>query len=294
MASPLDITAVQPMFDKVDALTQTFVGAMSSNAILTLTPIISIGLTIAFTMFGTLIMLGAVQYPVQEFLKKAFFIGIIVSIAMAGGLYQTHIAEAITTLPDGLATSLLVGTSAAHSTASGLVDSASSQGAALAGRAFDQMSWSSPGYSIVYAGLGILVVAATAFLAGLGAAVLMTCKVALAILAGLGPLFILALLFQSTRQFFALWTTQIANYTILVVLYAAVFGFFMTLFGSYVGEVRLDGLQNVAGAFTVAGIIFVTAVVVLYQLTSIARGLAGGVSLGLSREIARMTPRRRR
>ena len=117
MASPLDITAVQPMFDKVDALTQTFVGSMSSNAIVTLTPIVSAGLTLAFMMFGTLIMLAAVQYPVQEFLKKAFFIGIIVSIAMAGGLYQTHIADAITHLPDDLATSLLVGTSASHSSA---------------------------------------------------------------------------------------------------------------------------------------------------------------------------------
>ncbi|KAB2692453.1 hypothetical protein F9K79_22535 [Ochrobactrum sp. Kaboul] len=82
-----DFKIVEPLFNQIDFLTRTFVTDISSRIIAEITPVVSVGLTVGFITYGLLIIRGAVDMPVADFLGRCIRIGIIVSIAVAGGLY---------------------------------------------------------------------------------------------------------------------------------------------------------------------------------------------------------------
>lgn len=263
-------------FNKFDTATATFVTDISSNLISAITPVVYVGLTLGFLIYSLAIIRGAVDTPVLEFLWRSFRIGVIVSVATAGGLYQSQIAGLITTVPDDLANLLIAGTSSP--TAASVLDTATDKGFQVASKAFEKQGWfSSEGW--LYGGFGMLSLLATGILVAVGGAFIILAKVALALLAGLGPLFIFALLWQSTSRFFEMWTAQVLNYGFLIVLISTVFMLIMGIFGSYMEGISLDGTQNLAYTFGGATIISVASIILLLQLPSIASGLAGGVGL---------------
>lgn len=273
----MTFTVCKSLFDKIDTTTATFVHDISTRCIVEITPVVILGLTLSFITYGLLIMRGAVGMPVTEFLGKAFRIAIIVNIALAGGLYQSEIAGLIQTLPNDLATSLIVGSRQGDSAAS-LVDEAAGAGFGCAGEAFNKAGMFSF-EGITYCLIAIIILFMTIILTGVGVSFLLMSKIALSILAGLGPLFIVALVFPATERFFNLWLGQVMNYILLVVLYAAAFGFMMSIFKGYMEQTKMDGLTNVACTVGGVGILSFSMLIILRQLPSIASSLAGGVAL---------------
>ncbi len=270
----------QPLFDKLDGVTKTFVTDIASNTISHIAPLITVALTISFLVYALLIMQGAIETPVADFMMKCIRISFIVSIALSAGFYQSNIAEIVTRTPDELATAL-ISNKQAPDKAGNMIDASMEKGFNYAADAFDQASLysvSSWSYPIIAA----IIMIATGILCGVGLAVLLTVKVALTILAGLGPLFIAALLFEPTKRYFELWVGQVVNYALILVIYSAVFGFFIELLGDYASQGKIDGYQNMA--YSVGGLVIITccAVIVLLQIPSIASALSGGVSLSFS------------
>lgn len=265
-------------FNKFDAATATFATDVSSKVISALTPVISVGLTLGFLVYAFGIIRGTIDHPIPDFLWKCFRVGVIVSIATAGGLYQGQIATAITTTPDALA-SAIVADPATGSTAANVLDGATDKGFQVASKAFEKQGWfSSEGW--LYGAFGVLALLATAVLVAVGGAFVILAKVALAVLAALGPMFIFALLWQSTARFFEMWCGQVMNYGLLIVLTSTVFMLIMDVFSNYMAQVNFDGSQNVAYTLGGALIIASASIILLLQLPSIASGLAGGVGLG--------------
>lgn len=276
-------TLFTPLFNKIDAVTTTFVSAISSNAIAAITPVVTVGLTLSFITFALLIIRGAVDMPVMEFLSRSVRIAIITSVALAGGLYQTQIAGAIQSSPDDLAQALITSPSSG-ATAASLIDSAADQGFLRAQEAFEKAGIFGDN-GIAYAVYGAIIMLATAILVAVGGAFVLLAKIALALLAGLGPLFILALLWQPTQRFFEMWVAQVLNYALLIVLFASVFGFMMSIFTGYMGDIKFDGAMNLGYAVGGSVILAVAMLIILLQLPTIASGLAGGVGLGYMWEL---------
>lgn len=266
------------LFQRIDAATATFVTDISSKAIVAITPVVTVGLTLVFIAYGLLIIRGAVEMPVTEFIARSLRISIIVSIALAGGLYQTDIAELITTVSDDLALALVTDPGQAPEAGS-LIDTAAGNGFDRAGEAFEKGGFFVEDGFAYYA-FGVIIILTTGILAAIGGAFIIIAKVALAVLAGLGPLFIVAMLFQPTYRFFELWVGQVVNYGLLVVLFAMVFGLIISIYGDYIADLTFDGEQSVYYAIGGAVILSVASIVLLLQLPSIASGLAGGVALG--------------
>jgi len=267
-----------PLFEKVDALTKTFVHDISSNAITMITPFVSIGLTLGFIAYALLIIRGAIEMPVMDFLGRSVRIGIITGIALGGGLYQSQIADMIIELPDSAATALITnGTDSA--TAPGLIDTAAGKGFDAASLAFKQSGWFSAD-GLLYGFFGILIIIATAILVAIGGAFILLAKIALALLAGLGPIFIIMLLWQALSRFFEIWMAQVVNYTVTVILFAALFGLCMSIYTGYVSDIKFDDTQNVA--YTLGGTIILSAamILIMLQLPSIAGAISGGVGIG--------------
>lgn len=266
-----------PLFQKVDTATQIFVADISSNAIATITPFVTLGLTLGFIAYAILIIRGAVDMPVMDFLARSLRIGIVISVALAGGLYQSQIANAIIELPNSFAVALITDPDEGAGAAS-IIDVAAGKGFDAAGKAFDQSGFfSSDG--LLYGMFGIIYIIATAVIVSIGGAFILLAKLALALLAGLGPLFIVALLWQPTSRFFELWVGQVLNYVILIVLFSAVFGLMMEIYGGYVESVKFESGANVAYSLGGAVILSCAMILILMQLPGIAGALAGGVGL---------------
>lgn len=271
-----------PLFSKVDQATSNFVNDISANAIATATPVIVVGLTLSFIVMGVLIMIGTLQTPISEFLKRSILIGVVCAIALGGGLYQTQLAGAITTLPDDLSKSLITSPTD-DTTAATLIDVAAGKGFDKAGEAFDKAGFLVEN-GFQYATYGLIILIATAILVSIGGAFLLLAKVALALLVGLGPLFIIALLWRPTARFTELWIAQVVNYILLVVLIASIFGLMMSLFSSFMSNMHFDGKQNVAYNIGGAVILSTAMIILLLQLPHIAASLAGGVGIGFYHE----------
>ncbi|ECZ2303225.1 type IV secretion system protein [Salmonella enterica subsp. enterica serovar Montevideo] len=280
-----DFQIVGPLFEIIDATTQTFVTDISSRVLMEITPVVSVGLTLSFIAYGMLVMRGAIDMPVADFLTRSLRIGIIVSIALAGGLYQSQIADAIMATPDALAQAITgnpTGISAAN-----IIDNAAEEGGQYVNKAYEKAGFfSSEG--ITYTVIGTISLFAVAGVVATGALFLVIAKVAIAILVSLGPLFILALLWQPTARFFELWAGQVLNYALTIVLFSVVFTLIMQLFGRYMAQADLDGVQSVGYTLLGMAVVAIVSVGILLQLPNIASGLAGGIGISYWYELRTM------
>jgi len=270
----------------INTATETYITDVSTNAIATATPAVVAGLMLTFVAIGILTILGTVQMPIAEFLKRSMGVAIICSIALAGGFYQSDLAGAIITLPNDLSKSLITAPTD-EATAATMIDDAAAKGFARASDAFSKAGVFAE-HGFVYAIYGVLIIATTAIVVGLGGAYILLAKVMLVLLVGLGPLFILALLWRPLSGLFNSWVGQVLSYVLLSVLVSALFGLMIKIFSTYLAGLKLDGSQGIGESLGGACILSVVMIVVLLWLPKLAAGLAGGVSISYLWELRAM------
>lgn len=273
------------LFGKIDDVTQTYVADIASSATSAIAPVVTVGLTLTFIAFGILIIRGGVQMPLSEFLGKSLRVGLICGVALAGGLYQGQIADVIRTTPDALASSLVSDPSGAPQEAATMIDTAAEEGFNKANEAFEQMSWMDPGQGLVFLVFGFVVAGATVVFVAIGGAFLLLSKLALAVLAGVGPIFIVAMLWQPTSRFFEVWVGQVVNFILLAVLLAASFGLMLSIYTGFLEGVSWEADTN--NLYNVGGVLILTVAmgIVLLQLPGVASALGGGASVGYLYEL---------
>ncbi|SQF96754.1 type IV secretion system protein [Bartonella quintana] len=266
------------LFTKIDQVIATYVTDISSKIIATMTPFVSISLTIAFIVYGWLIMRGAIDMPVSGFLSRCLRISIITSIALTTGLYQKDLADLIIKMPDELVNAL-ISNPPKNSQFTNLIDKVAEKGFDRASEAFEESAFLNAD-GLLFGLFGILILLATSFLVAIGGAFILLAKIALILLAGLGPFFIIALLWQPTYRFFEQWIGQVLSYTILFVLLATMFSLMMDIFANYMEDLKFDGQQNIGYTLGGALILSITSIMLLLKLSSIASALAKGITFG--------------
>ncbi|HVO19906.1 MAG TPA: type IV secretion system protein [Anaeromyxobacter sp.] len=283
-----------PLFSEYDRLVASFVSEVSSRVILAITPVVTAAMTLWLLYWAVLVLRGSVREPVQDLLWRLVRSGAIVSLALSAGYYQGTVAELVRTAPEDLAAAILgdeaelytvgpagevplvIGQEATGPGA--LIDRAAGKGLAAAVEALHQGGVLTEDGVVFYV-FGLLILLATVGLVSTGAATILVAKVVLGVLVALGPLFIAALLFDSTRRFFERWVAMVVTYGLLLVLFAALFSFTLGIFAHYVAQVRFDGTVNVGYAIAGALAITVVSMLVLREAKILAMGLAGGLSL---------------
>lgn len=277
------------LFTRIDSITSSFVSSISSNAITEITPVVTAGLTVSFIIYGFLVARGVIDHSLLDFMWRSFKIGAIVSIAMSGGIYQTSIAEVITSAPDKLAVSLLPSSTNASqaqgSAAANLMDGVISIGFEKAQDAYKQASFFDPGEAFAFITIAVLILLATIVLTGVGAAFVLVAKISLAVLAGLGPFFIFALIFKSTQRFFESWSAQIFTYTFMIILISSVFGVMMQIYTSYITQIDTSGSWSLVASVGGCLLLSLISLVIFLQIPSMAGALGGGISSSLWNEL---------
>ncbi|WP_375703224.1 type IV secretion system protein [Bartonella sp. AD13SXNS] len=266
------------LFNEIDRVTDTYVMDISSKAIVAITPIASIGLTISFIIYGWLVIRGAIDMPLAGLVNRCFRISIITSIALTAGLYQYEIKDLIMNTPDDLVEAL-VDNPQNRSQLAQLIDKVAEKGFECASKAFEEAAFLEAD-GVLYGLFGILILLATSFLTAVGGALILLANIAITLLIGLGPFFIISLLWQPTYRFFEQWIAQILSYTIFLVFLATMSSLLMNIFANYVADFKFDGNQNVSYALGGVLILSIISTVLLFKLSSIANALAKGVTLG--------------
>jgi len=279
---------VQWLSDTIDPLLQDIVARAVTDATTAILPIVTVGLSLTMLLYGWAIMRGAVQMPVLDFVHRCFVIGIVVSIGTVGGLYQTEIVDLLLSAPSDLA-DVFTGTGTSIEIRIGEMAAKGAEMATLLfGGATDGISISR---ALAFCMVAVVIALATVVLTAIGTGLLVITKVAIALLACVGPFAIFSLLFSFTRGMFEKWVGLALQYALIMALFGITFGILIGVYDQLLGAIINDAAngdtRNIFGILVGVGLVAAAGALVLWQVPGIAASLAGGVSLEAARAIAR-------
>ena len=235
-------------------------------------------------LWGWSMMRGLISEPVMDGVNRIVRLSLITAAALNLGIYNAYLADLLWNSPDALASAVASGNSNRMSNAQ-FLDQLMSQMYGL-GDAYWKAAFAKLSSTLPVPDFGMLIMAILVWGAGLlatayGAFLLALSKIALAILLGVGPLFVLMTLFEPTKRFFDAWIGQALNYVFLVMLSAAAIKLMMTIMAKYLAAATEAGALSDPGvdqAFP-AIVLSVMSFLILMQLPSIASALGGGVAV---------------
>lgn len=281
MSAPSSFHFYEDTFRNLNNALTTYVGDVASNIIGSITGVAYSMLMIYMMLWGWSTLRGMITEPITDGATRMIRISVIVAIALNLGRYNTYLSNFLWQTPDALAAIVASGYSDSTSNVQyldGLMSKLYDLGDAFWQKA-NAAGGIFPDFGLLLVGIGIWIggVAATAY----GAFLLALSKMALAILLGIGPIFVLLLIFDGTKRFFEAWIGQALNYVFLVVLTASAIKLILTILDTYL-NVAGPGMQadpTIDGALP-ALVLCVIAALVMMQLPSVASALGGGVAIG--------------
>jgi type IV secretion system protein VirB6 len=266
------------LFDKLSGTLSGYVGTTSSSVMGAITPVASTMVAIYVCFWGWSMMRGVINEPITDGVTRIARLAVIVAVATTGGYYSSFISDWLWNSPDVLA-SYVAGDS--QQTNVQYLDTLWNKeydlGAAFMAKAKADSTYGIPDLTMMAAGVGIW--ATGIICTGYAAFLLALSKMALAIVLGVGPIFVLLLIFEPTKRFFDSWLGQALNYLFLVMLTAAAVKLILTIVEAYLtkmGAVVDPTVSDAIPAIALSAVGFL----VLMQMPSIASALGGGVAVG--------------
>ncbi len=275
-------------FTNVNDALATYVSDVASNIIGAITPVTTSLLAIYVMLWGWAMMRGMISEPVMDGINRIVRLSLITGVALSVGRYNEYLSDFLWNTPDAMAGYIASGYSDSASNTQYL-DSLWSQIYDI-GDAFWQKASILNG---VFQSIGLMVISILIWASGVAATayaayLLVLSKIALAILLGIGPMFVLLIMFEPTKRFFDTWIGQALNYVFLVMLTAASIKLMLAILQKYLVSVTSSGAladPSVSQAFP-AIILSLISFLVMMQLPSIASALGGGTAIGTLGSVA--------
>tara|TARA_R110002020_G_scaffold95187_7_gene228510 strand:+ start:8487 stop:9599 length:1113 start_codon:yes stop_codon:yes gene_type:complete len=269
--------------DALGSFTSTFSAGIASE----IAPLVAGALTLSFIFLGIMAVRGMLDRPFTEVAVKMLKVSIITTLALTTAVYQTYIIDVFLTMPDDIVTGVVANSVSGANLETGesaakAIETLYDLGSYNAGLYFEEFSINlMPGKDsnlmpVVY---GLMIWIGTLMCCIMGALWLFIAKIVLAVMLGIGPLFIVCLAFQPTQQYFFSWVGSVLNTVITAVIVIAVFAIFSAIF-----QVQLEALvvdpeaNNFAEAATYAflGLVCMGVLIQVPQYVSQLTGAAGG------------------
>lgn len=264
------------------------IGITAEAVIEAIKPLVVTLLTIYIFWWGISMIRGQIDEPVTDGVERMVRISIITAIALQMGYYNGFLSDFLWNTPDTLASALNLDggkTSAQHLDA--FVTNVFNMGSkyytwALANQKSPPIDIfglvSIPDLSAWLSAWALWIFSIIA--SGYGAFLLALAKIALAMILGIGPLFVLALIFESTKRYFSLWIGQAVTFIAMVVLSASALKVMLPIMNLYLASVSGEVTQSPTLAQIVPVIAMcIVSLLVLMQVPSMAAGLGGGASI---------------
>jgi type IV secretion system protein VirB6 len=268
------------MFTELSTALTTYVNDTASNIIGAITPVATTLLTIYVMLWGWAMMRGVIAEPVTDGVGRIVRLALIIGIALSIGNYNGYLSDFLWGSPDALASYIGGGSGSSNAT---FLDTLMSQMYDF-GDAYYQKSQANSTLGIP--DLGLLFMAYALWAAGVlatgyGAFLLALAKMGLAVVLGVGPLFVLLTIFEPTKRFFDAWLAQALNFVFLVMLSAATIKLIMVILQHYLTAASGAVLADPSLDQALPAIVFsIIGALVLVQMPSIASALGGGTAIG--------------
>jgi len=138
-----------------------------------------------------------------------------------------------------------------------------------------ESGWTNP----IPAILALMILIATLLMVGMGAFLIVVAKMAIALLVGLSPIFLISLLFKTTRGLFERWLGLLFNYSLIPILALALMSFgTQWMVRQLEVLVAMGSVPSVADAaiYTLAAMI---SFLLMLQIPQMAATIGGGLAL---------------
>ncbi|PHN48800.1 type IV secretion system protein [Pseudomonas amygdali] len=259
----------------VDGMTSTFISQNVQNVATSIAPALNTVLGVYVMLWGFALARGAIREPMMDGVSRIIKMACILYVALNFGAYNMYIVNTFNVAPFELGQAFFGAQD--NTTLVGSLDMILEKGFIVGKKFWDQggILTGDPGMymiAILVWGQSIVVTAYACFL-------IVSSKIALAIILALGSLFIATLLFEATSDFFSRWIQQLSNFALVIVMVIAANSLVMTLYErASVGAAAITSTAqiNLLFPFLVTGAI---SLLCLAQIPSLAGGLAGGVSI---------------
>lgn len=265
-------------FNNLSSALSTYVSTTASDIIGAISGVAYSMLMIYMMLWGWTMLRGMISEPITDGVARIIRLSVITGIALSLGRYNQYVSNFLWDSPDALASIIASGYSSSTNNVQYLD--------ALMTKIYDlgQVFWAKgQAAGTIVPDLGLLMVALLIWTAGVaatayGAFLLALSKMALAILLGIGPIFVLLLIFEGTKRFFESWLGQALNYVFLVVLTASAIKLIMTILDAYLIQLGPVADPNLTQALPCV-VLCIIAALVMMQLPSIASALGGGAAI---------------
>ena len=267
----------------MDQTLQTFISLTSTHVIDDFTLTVTLGGTLYLTMMGYMMITGTIEQPASHFLKTCGKFLLISGLAMNAGTYMSWVVEAMRGLETGVASAFsATGDSTASTSVFQVVDKAMSDGWAIGADMISRMGarqWNEIGMMFFDLLNAVIVYAATLIIAVPAGAMIIVAKGMLSIMLGIGPVFIMMLLFgQFTSKWFDSWFAQVITYIMQIALVVTVLSFGITFFSSLTADILATPADYPISTFLELLVVTVVVLYMMQQANAVAGSLAGGVS----------------
>lgn len=273
MAAP--ITLYTDSLNYINAVCESYVGESVAAVARIAGPFAFTMLTLYVALWGFASYRGMIKEPANEFINRVMTVAIVFGIGFNLANYNVLITNTFLRGPDEFVAGLAQ-SGGTLGVVNGL-DAMLAQGFELGTRFWAKAGVLDGDMGMYFVSLAVW--ALTIIVTAYGFFLMALSKVALTVIIGLGALFFLGLLFQSTAGFFSSWIRQLSNYFLVPLLVVMVNLLIMKLFaraGS--GATAMTSSTEVAQVFPFFAMGLVS-LLALASVLSIAAGLAGGMSL---------------
>lgn len=263
----------QQFFAWLDGQLSTYIGTKAAAVASAIEPAAVTIATVYVMIWGYLWLTGRTEEYVLEGARKIVVLVVVFGVAIELWMYQSVIASTFFDAPNELAASLV----GANDTIA-IIDQVWIDGNLAAEELLRKGSVLSGDFAYYLAGFVVyllvgLTAVYTAFLLALS-------KVAVSLILAIGPIFIILLLFDTTKRFFEAWIAQLANYGLVAILALTAASLMLTIVQTFAANAVAKG-----GGITIAEcarlcISSALVLLIMRQVMPIASGLASGIALG--------------
>lgn len=274
-----DYTFLQAIFSTVDAAVATYITSTTAAVAGAVAPVAKQLLTLYLFLWGFAMYRGMIREPFLDAAFRLMKIGLVMSLSINIAMYSGHISSNIQVLPDYLGA--LVGNGGTMTDSKDTLDKILSDAINTGSSVWEEGCLLPPGANPGAYSMAVIIWLSALICVGYAAFLIILSKVMLGVLLGIGPIFIICLMFEGTKKFFEAWIGQAFNYALISALAISVikllFGMYKNATGkALAGAGAADfGILSIAAMLLLAVICFLC----LMQVQTVASSLAGGVSI---------------
>ncbi|MBK5938364.1 type IV secretion system protein [Halochromatium roseum] len=266
------------LFDALDSVLDQYVNeAITSATGYVDGPITVLGI-IAFIAMGAVLLRGMSELPLSKFIQTAALLALVFALAGSAGHYNSILADHLRALPSDLLATFSGIISLGDETSIGAVFDG------IGDRAMTGISaiWSAGGFTDPGPSLFAAILFVIFLIFGVAAVIaLATAKIGLSLVVAVGPLMIIGLLFQSTREYFTKWLSYGIQFAFLALFVGGIAGMADAIVDNYI-DVLDDSPENVdLIALMAPALMLLLLAKIFAELPNMASSLSGGIGLSI-------------